>query len=157
MADVKIEGCSAASSDPVEKEFRKKNLWYSFTSAFYGAFGGAAFFGLLATVVGTLVKVAAGGAPAAEAALLFGATPVLVMAGLMAVGTLCVYMSQRESTELRCIQDEHLAYQNAKKLAKQPAPQQEQGLEQAPVGRKDGKSWEQVTRASTLTAPRVIH
>jgi len=134
----------------MEKDFRKKNLWYSFTGALYGAIGGAAFFGLLATVAQALVKVAAG---AVKEGAIFGPVPLLVMGGLMAVGTLCVYMSQREYTELRCLGDQHLAYQNAKQLSSRQEVGQAQTVEHVQNCRADGKKWVQALRPSEHTTP----
>ncbi len=138
-------------NDPVEKEFRRKNQWYSFTGHLYAAVGGAAFIGLLGMIASSLVKVAAGGVAGAEAALIFSSpAPMLAMGGLMVLGTACVWMAQREFTELKCIGDEHLAIQNARKL--QSEVQITKAVEHSQNSRADGKSWVSVVNPGQQAA-----
>ena len=67
-------------SELTEEEFRKKNQWYSFTSAAWGYAGMASFFGAAGSIASGLISVATGvpafiaatGMPTASAAL--GAT-----------------------------------------------------------------------------------
>lgn len=142
MAKPKPIACLDAR-DPTEQRFRKDSQWYSFTGSLYQAVGGAAFFGLLATVANAVVKVAAGAT--AEAAI-FAPLPLAVMGGMMAIGTLAIYMSQSAYTELRCLNDEHLAYQNAKQLMNQQSPAHEQEVLHEQNVRADGKKWSHVVR-----------
>lgn len=143
----KINHIAKVKEDPAEVEFRKKNQWYSFTGHLYSALGGAAFIGLLATVVKGLVSLAAatpGTAAATEAAAFFGAGPLALMGGLMAAGAASIYMAQKQFTELKMIGDEHLAVQNAKKLM-QPNVQVAAGVIHHPQNeRSDGKKWQDV-------------
>ena len=48
--------------------------------------------------------------------LCWGGIPYLAMAALVAVGLACVYMSQDAATELRVIQDDHMAKQQSKAM-----------------------------------------
>ncbi|MGE0754685.1 MAG: hypothetical protein AB7L92_05945 [Alphaproteobacteria bacterium] len=127
--------------DPAEQEFRKKNQWYSFTGHLYSALGGAAFIGLLGTAAKAVVDLAAG---VTGAGAIFGALPLAVMGGLMVIGTACIYMAQKEFTELKCIGDEHLAIQNAKKLTMAPAIPAMEVHQGHHCSRTDGKSWQEV-------------
>lgn len=141
MAETNSNACP--ESDPAERDFRKKNLWVSFKGYLYQALGGACFIGLLTQVTSGLVKAVAG---EAGAAAMFGAGPVGVMIGLMAAGVACLYMAQKEFTDLRCIQDEHLAHQNALQLNGN-GHVKAHAQEFTNPGRGDGKSWEQVALA----------
>lgn len=86
-----------------------------------------------------------GGIAAAGGGILAGASVaagVAAMAGLALVGAGFVYLSQKEYTKLRVIQDEHLAEKNAQCA-------QGNGLCPAPIEheqnqRADGKHWTQV-------------
>ena len=146
MAEIENKTCPP-TNDPAELEFRNKNLHFSFTNSLYSAFGNAAFIGLLGTLVKAAVDVSAG---VSAASALFAPVPLLVMGGLMAVGTFCIYMSQKEYTELRCLGDQHLARATAKEkvkqlyLAKNVEPSAE--VEHEGNCRADGKQWAQVVR-----------
>lgn len=133
---------ACSPDDATEKEFRKQNLWYSFTTAAFNAFGMAAFFGVLATVTQNVIQVAAG---AETAAAIFSPVPLLAIGALMAIGVAATYMSQREATELKCIQDEHLAHQNAKKLSPELGMSRTQPAEYSQNQRADGKTWQETT------------
>ena len=143
MADINNQ--CAPTDDPVEKDFRKKNLWFSFTGNMYGAFGSAAFIGLLGTMAKAAIDVAAG---TASAAAIFAPLPLLIMGGLMAIGAACIYMSQKEYTEARCIGDQHAAIE----IAKQKVQALYQGRSAQPVveheqnSRADGKRWADVVK-----------
>ena len=142
-----------------EQEFRDKRQHHSFMGALYGALGGAAFIGLLGTIVSELVKTAAKAGSTVAQALpntgpeisIFSALPMAVIGGLMAVGTLFVYLAQKEYTELHCIGDEHLARLQAKQLQKSaPAPQLV--VEHEQNCRADGKKWSSVVRPGAQPA-----
>lgn len=129
--------------DAKEAEFQSKNQWYSFTATLYNALGGAAFIGLLGMLAQTLVKASTSAAATTEALALVNPVPLAVIGSMMAVGTACLYMSQREATKLKTIQDTHLAEENARCAGqgKAPAhtiahePEHEQNC------RSDGKKW----------------
>jgi hypothetical protein len=138
-------------NEAYEKEFRHKNLWYSFTSAMYGVVGGAALFGMAQNIGGMLLHAAAG-----EATLLSNPLTLLVAAGMGLVGVVATYFSQRELTEQRVIQDEHLACMNARQLGHAKTPEADvqpaQGLQLAQAQeypqncRRDGKPWEGIVK-----------
>lgn len=136
-----------------EKEFRKKNLWHSFLTAAYGALGMAAYMGSLATLANGIVGIASG---TATAAAVFAPLPLLAIGGLALLGTVSTYLSQYEATEVRVLQDEHLAQQNAKSLVPNL------GLEQATIPeyeqnrRADGRRWQDALRANNDTT-RQLH
>ena len=151
----------AQSYDSAECEFRKKNLWHSFNSSIYGAVGTAAFIGLLGKIVQSLVDTAAShtaaaGTAAASTGSIFALAPMLVMGGLMALGTFCVYMSQKEYTELRCLGDEHLARATAREKAQNlfQAPVVQQTVEHDQNTRADGQRWADVVRPNTQLPAR---
>jgi len=144
MADTKTEE-NSKPRDPAEIEFRKKNLWHSFTGSLYRGIGGASFFGLLVIIVRSAIDIAANGQSAAQASLMFGVSPLLVMGAFAALGTACIYMAERESTKLKVLEDNYRVQLQAKERAKQHAPEQqmqEQSL------RADGKNWTQATQIS---------
>ncbi|WP_425400192.1 hypothetical protein [Aeoliella sp.] len=130
----------------LESTFRKKNQWHSFKAAAYGALGMAAYMGAFMTLANGLIGVAGGTAVAAS---IFSPLPLLAIAALVVVGTASTYMSQQEQTELKVIQDEHLAQQNARELRNNGHAL---GNDiQADVGRRDGRSWQEV-----VSTPRSI-
>jgi len=162
MAD--IPAILPDKNDPIEKKFRDKNLWHSFMQAAYGALGGASFFGALMVVSQGLIGLAAkhGGIATAlgpqaaanataSAFIVTNALPLAAIGGLIAVGLAFTYMSQREGTELKVIQDEHLAQQTELQHAKCRAL--EQNIVYAQNQRADGKQWQEVLSRSQ---PQVV-
>lgn len=151
MADPKTNACEA--DDAAEKAFRKKNEWHSFTTAAYGALGMASFFGALSVLANGLIGLAAKkaavqglGMMEGMAGIVTNVAPMAVIGGLVAAGLAFTYMAQREATELRCLQDEHLAQQNAKEMGHGKAPQVEMQQNQPEYPdqcRKDGKTWDE--------------
>ena len=109
----------------VEQSYRQNSQWHAFTAQAWGAFGTACFFGAISTLAMGLITIAAG-IPAVPAARLQSAAasilggghgmllPNLVIGGLALFGVGCSYMSQKHATELRILQDEHMAYQTAR-------------------------------------------
>lgn len=145
-----------AMIDAKEEKFRKDNQWYSFTQAVYGALGWASFIGLLGTIASSAVTLAVGKAAAPEAtkfalALFTETTPLLAIGGLMAFGIVCTYMSQREATMLKSIQDTHLAEANAKCVTQGQAVAMVQAPEHEQNCRADGKRWADVVAAKAST------
>lgn len=142
-----------ACDNACEKEFRKQNLWHSFKAALYGAIGGAAFLGLLTKITSMLVDYAAG---ETVAALHPANLPVtgLITGGLMTAGVLSTFMAQKEYTELRVLQDDHLAAKNAKMMnGRSQEPEHSHASHHAHYPqnqRRDGKEWTQVVRTEPI-------
>lgn len=139
MGEHKLTGCDN-SEDPAEKEFRRKNNWHTFMGGTYTALASATFLAVLGKAFQMAIDAANG-----KALELTPLASVVVAAGTM-FGIACGWMATRESTEVRCLGDEHLAYQYEKSKAKQKAqeiakvssPSHEEFPDQC---RKDGKSW----------------
>lgn len=112
MADTKNPAIAAASAEE-EKQYRKQSLWHSFMGTLYGGLSGASFFGVLNKITTMLVDGAAPMGGALESSLIMG--------GLMTVGVVMAFMSQREWTEVAAIRDEHMARKNAECMAQQQA------------------------------------
>lgn len=130
-----------------ENEFRKKNQSYSFSGFSWSAAGSAAFFGAAGTIATGLVGLATGVAGAAVTALTSG-VGLLALGALIAVGLGCMYMSQKAFTELRVIQDEHMAKTQERALQHVhdvPVPTIVKSSEYEQNQRKDGKTWVQTT------------
>ncbi len=138
--------------DPQEEKYRLQSRWFSFTSQTWGALGMATFFGALMTIAMGVVALAMG-TPAMLGGLLTPSAPLLSISGLAALGGLlgfgaiATYMSQREATELRIVQDEHMAQQQAKCMNKDKAPAVE--VEYQQNRRKDGRKWGDVVMNQT--------
>jgi hypothetical protein len=135
--------------DPQEEKYRKESRWLAFKSQTWGALGMASFFAALGTLANGLMGFAAKTAGVKGLGMIEGAAGMItspatlaVMGGLVAVGVACNYMSQHESTELRIIQDEHMAQQQAKCMKQEKAPAVE--VEHEQNCRADGKSWSDV-------------
>ncbi len=83
-----------------------------------------------------------------------------VIGGLAAAGLAFTYMAQREATELRVLQDEHLAQQNAHQMGKGKAPELAvaQTIEYPENQRADGQKWEIVmaSRAQNENLQQVV-
>lgn len=83
------------------------------------------------------------------------------MGGLLALGAAATYMSQRAATELRVLQDDHLARQNAKCLGKEPelsAAGLIHTCEYPENQRSDGKTWEHtVAQAQSEAIQQRLH
>jgi len=145
-------------NNPVEKEFRNKNLWHSFMQAAYGALGGASFFGALmviaqgvmglAATAGGIATLGANAAAAQTASAFLVTNPITLAAigGLIAAGLAFTYMSQREGTELKVLQDEHLAQQTAIQHSMGRAPSL--NIEHEQNQRADGKQWQEVVHGA---------
>ncbi len=132
--------------DPKEAQFLTRNRALSFKSAVWGSLGMATFFGALMTISAGLISIAsgipaitAGGMPTASAALLGGPIPLLVLGGLIAFGAFATYISQHYATEMRILQDEHMAEQQAKCM--QQGTSQSVSVAHENPGRADGKTW----------------
>lgn len=144
-----------------EQDFQRKNQWYSFTGHLYSAIGGAAFFGLLGLIATSAVALAvgpaAGGAFEMASAIIQNSLPKLAIGGLMAIGTASIYMAQKEFTKLKCVQDLHMAQENARHIGVVPgmAPEAaksvacDEHIEYPQNERADGKSWSDVVSQHT--------
>jgi len=159
-------------NDPEEKQFRRKNLWHSFMQAAYGSLAGASFFGALLSISSGVIGLAAGLAKflgfgagvggagmemaAANAFIVSNPVTLAALGGLIVTGLAFTYLSQREGTELKVLQDEHTAQQNAR--AKQLCV--EQGIcntaEYPQNQRADGKQWQNVVQAPAQAASRQL-
>ena len=148
--------------EQIEKDFRKKNLWHSFMQGTYGALSIAAYMGALGTLATGLITAATtASAPVvagvAVAGSIFAPLPMLVIGGLLAVGTICSYMSQVEGTELKCLQDEHMAQQNAMKLTPGLAVSQSASVDHPKNQRADGKKWQEVVSNPQPQVSQQVH
>lgn len=134
--------------DQSEEKFRRENQWHSFTSAVYSAVGGASFFGALMTIAQAVVAGAAGVGQGAEFAMaLVNPAPILAIGGLMALGTVSLYMAQRENTTLKTIQDKHMAEENARCMSHGHGKAPAMEIEYEQNCRADGKKWGDVLAA----------
>lgn len=159
--------------DKEEQEFRKKNQWHSFAASAWGALGAASFFAALGTLASGMISVAAGvpttvagGMITPSMFVLGGPLPYAVMGGLLALGAAATYMSQSEATELRVLQDEHMAKQQAQCMGVAQGKGLNQEQAQAVCGadkefsqnqRADGKQWQQVVTAQAQEAVARVH
>ncbi len=140
-----------------EQKFTRENTWRNFKMAAFGAISAATFFGLLGTIANRLIAASEAFSPKAlEAAAKAGSAapssffeafvgnPMLtipLMVGMAVVGVTAAYASVSEGTEIKKLQDNRLARQNAK--AQQVC--KEQGVcndvEYPQNQRADGKAW----------------
>lgn len=77
----------------------------------------ATFFSALSTLASGLVNLASGASGPFAEVMTFAITKplgILVLSSLATFGMFCSWMSNRESTELRIVQDEHMAQRMAK-------------------------------------------
>ena len=130
-----------------EEKFRKRRQWTSFKASVYSALSHASFIGLLGMVVQQAVETASapGGFSAALSTLATNPLPMLVVGAAMAAGVLFSYIAQNEWTDLKVMEDDHLAQRNAecnalekakaKPAEKTASPEHEQNC------RADGKKW----------------
>lgn len=153
MENPAINSQLAIAEVAYEKKFTEENTWRNFKMSLFGAISGATFFGLLANVAGMLLTAVGGGDVAFQP---FASTAV--MAGLATVGVAAAYLGVREGTEIKKLQDEHLARKHAlaqelcktQGICNQPEyPEQQRG---------DGKSWQQtVTDQSPTQIGQRLH
>jgi hypothetical protein len=150
------------SHDDIENEFRKKSQWFAFKSQTWGSLGMACFLGAVSTFAMGMIAIAAGipaitaGGMITPAANILGGGagwlwPNLVTAGLGCLGIGCTYLSQREATELRIIQDEHIAYQTNRQTNQNRSEGKELSAPEVAVQyeqnrRQDGKNWLDVVK-----------
>ena len=131
--------------DPQEEKFRQESRWLSFKSQAWGALGMATFFGALMTIAMGIVSVAMGTPAILENGMITPSAPLLSVSGIAALGGLlgfgaaATYMSQRDATELRIVQDEHMAQQQAKCMKQDKSPVI--AIEHEQNCRADGKKW----------------
>lgn len=147
-----------------ENDFRKKRQWTSFKAQVYTALSTATFFSVLTTLVTSAVKAVAfssstastavalssGAASAAVATtemLMFGVAPVALMGAAIAVGVGFTYMAQHEWTDLKVMEDDHLAKRNAECMHVSQDVEKPHGMEHEQNCRADGKQWAQVVHA----------
>lgn len=141
-------------------EFRKKRQWVSFKAQIYSALSNATFVGVLMGGVGLLIAAASPG-EAAQTALETLKSPLAlsVMGGALAIGASLMYMGGHEWTELKMLEDDHLARRNAqclqqeREIAKEVA--KEQVVEYEQNKRPDGQQWAQVVDAQKEPARQV--
>jgi len=133
-----------------EADFQAKNQWHSFKNAVYGGIGQASFFGVLMAVGGAVVSAAAG-VPQSVAlltGLVSGPLPLLAVGAMMAVGAAFTYMSQREATIMKSLQDTHLAEETAMCNAAGHGKVKGVQVEYEQNQRSDGKTWNQAIAAN---------
>jgi len=133
-----------------DAKFRRESKWLAFKGSLYSALSTATFFGVLGKLVMTAVDAFSGNPDIAAKAISSIGSPLSlgVMAGALAIGAVFTYMAQNEWTELKCIQDEHLAQRNAEcnalEKAKAKALEQTCAIEHPQNQRADNKQWTQV-------------
>lgn len=149
-----------------EKEFTRKNTWANFKMALFGGLSGATFIAALgvvaqklvgaAEVVGAAASTTAGAATGAAASAggagFLGAmfsNPMLtvpILAGMVVVGVAAAYASVAEGTEVKRLQDDRLARQNARaaQLCQEKGVCQSHEYEQNQ--RADGQKWADVSK-----------
>jgi len=147
-----------------EKNFSRENTWRNFKMALFTALSGSTFIAALSVIAQKIVGAAegigavagaAGGTTAAASGStsFFGAlfaNPALtvpLLVGMVAVGVASAYMATSEGTEIKRLQDDRLARQNAREQQRC----REQGVcnevEYPQNQREDGKKWENVVAA----------
>jgi len=133
-----------------QREFHKERQWTSFKAQVLTALSTATFFGVLMKLVGTAFEAAGSGATALQAAEMFADPMVLGFTAVaLAAGTAFTYMAQHQWTDLRIMEDDHLAKRNAECQAVQVAQSKahEVACEHEQNQRSDGKTW---VAASTI-------
>lgn len=146
--------------DQLEAKFRKDRQHVSFKAQMFTALSTATFFGVLGTMVTSAVKAFGVGAGAAEAAaLMTSPLPLAVMGVAVAAGIAFTYIAQKQWTDLRVLEDDHLARRNAECLEKEAHMQGKSAIVEFDQNqRADGKEWAQVVaaKAPSQEAARVI-
>jgi len=155
-----------------EKDFHSKRQWTSFKAQVLTALSTATFFGVLAKIVTAAVDMAAASSAAVatttsgaavattSAGLLANPVTLAVLGGALVAGTVFTYMAQHEWTDLKVLEDDHLAKRNAEcnAIAKAEAKAQEAccAKDHDEHQRADGQRWTDVARASqpSLAASR---
>jgi hypothetical protein len=129
-----------------EDEFRQKRKTTSFKAQLYTGLSTATFFGVLGLLVTTGVKALGAGAAAVEAAALFTNPLALGAIGVaLAAGVAFTWLAQEQWTEMRVVEDEHLAKRNAECM-KERTPSKSQSQEYEQNCRADGKEWAHVVK-----------
>lgn len=132
--------------DKEEKDFWRNRQWTSFKAAILSALSTATFIGVLAKLVTMAVEAAGVGENAATAAATFSSPFTMGVIGVaLAAGAAFTYFAQNEWTDLKVLEDDHLAKRNAQCHAQEKAKAQAivTHIEHEVPGRSDGKSWSQ--------------
>ena len=122
--------------------FRSKRKATSFKAQLYTGLSTATFFGVLGLVVTTGVKALA--ADVAAAALFANPLALGAIGVALAAGVAFTWLAQEQWTEMRVLEDEHLAHRNAECMKEREVSR---GHEHDQNVRADGKQWTQVVRA----------
>lgn len=142
--------------DAYEKKFSRENTWRNFKMAIFTALSGSTFIAALSVIAQKIVGAAesvgaaAGGAEAAAgSSTFFGSlfsNPVLtipLLIGMVAVGVGAAYLATSEGTEIKRLQDDRLARQNAleQQRCREKAPSN--AVEYPQNQRNDGAKWQE--------------
>lgn len=132
-----------------EKQFRRNRQWTSFKAQVFTALSMATFIGLLGKIVPQFVDLL--GSPDNLSTALTAAAanplPAIAIAATLAVGVAITYVAQHEWTDLKVMEDEHLAKRNAEcnalEKAKAKSAEKMVSVEYEHNCRSDGQSWQQ--------------
>lgn len=131
--------------DREEAEFRRKRQWTSFKAQVYTGLSTATFFSVLVAVVSSAITAVSASATAANAAAMFGPAPLALAGAALVAGTIFTYLAQNEWTDMRVLEDDHLAKRNAECMQqKSQSPEKGCAVEYEQNCRPDGKQWAQV-------------
>ena len=144
-------------STHTEEEFQSTSRWMSFKGALFSAAGGASLFGVLNTVASKALGVATGAITGEDATSLLEPTALATVGGLVGVGATSIFMAQDQYTQLKSLQDTHLAEENAKCMHQNqgvdvPEKAQACAQEHPQNCRADGKKWTQVVAPAQQVA-----
>lgn len=152
------EKTSESLHQEYEEDFRKKRKMISFKAQVYTGLSTATFFGVLGLLVTTAVKALGTGAAAVEAAALFANPLALGAVGVaLAAGVAFTWLAQEQWTDMKVIEDDHLAKRSAECLQGH-SQEKSQTVEHEQNCRADGKNWTQVvSQQSAQQAQHAAH
>jgi hypothetical protein len=131
-----------------EADFRRKRQWTSFKAQVFTGLSTATFLGVIANIVGTMIAAVGPTSKALDAALALGdPATIAIMGAALAAGTVFTYMAQNEWTDMRILEDNHLAKRNAQCMQQSQAVEKGCAVEYEQNCRADGKQWTQAVQA----------